>query len=179
MGGSTAPDARRDVRLTSLDSSELNSRGLLVVGAAVVVTVMLLAVVPDHGSLGGVRSASVNAATDTTVSTATTAVAPSTTVAGSTATTKAPTGTTAKGSTTTTPPATTVNPASRPVLRLGSSGADVTTLQQKLIALGFLAGTADGSFGSATQAAVVKFQQAKNLSPADGVVGPATWAALG
>jgi len=163
-----------------LDTSEFNSRGLLVVGAAVVVTVILLAVVPKDGPLGGVRSSgSVSIATPTTVPSATTA-GPSTTAGGATATTKAPTATTKKGSTaTTTAPTTTVNPASRPVLRLGSTGADVITLQQKLIALGFLTGTADGNFGSGTQAAVVKFQQSKNLSPTDGVVGAATWAALG
>ena len=65
------------------------------------------------------------------------------------------------------------------MLKLGSTGPDVVTLQQKLIAGVYLTGTADGNFGPGTQAAVIKFQQAKNLSPADGVVGPATWAALG
>jgi peptidoglycan hydrolase-like protein with peptidoglycan-binding domain len=162
-----------------LDSSEFNSRGLLVIGAAVLVTVVLLAAVPKHGSLGGVKTGVVVVASGTTLPSATTLV-PATTKAGSTATTKAPTGTTAKGSSATTAaPTTTINPSSRPVLRLGSTGADVTTLQQKLIALGLLTSTADGNFGSGTQAAVIKFQQSKNLSPADGVVGPATWAALG
>ena len=171
-----------------MDSSEFNSRGLLVIGGAIVVTVILLAIVPKDGPLGGVRSSgSVSIATVTTVPSATT-LTPATTAAGATATTKAPTATTKaptattkKGSTatTTSPPTTTINPASRPVLRLGSSGADVTYLQQRLITLGFLTGTADGNFGTGTQAAVVKFQQSKNLSPADGVVGPATWTALG
>ena len=161
-----------------MDSSEFNSRGLLVIGAAVVVTVILLAAVPKPGSLGGVKSGAVVIASGTTFPSATTV--PVTTTPGSTATTKPATATTKKGSpTTTAAPTTTINPSSRPVLRLGSSGADVTTLQQKLIALGLLTGTADGNFGSGTQAAVIKFQQSKGLNPADGVVGPATWAALG
>jgi hypothetical protein len=162
-----------------LDTSEFNSRGLLVIGAAVVVTVILLAAVPKHGPLGGVKSGgSVSIATVTTFPSSTTLV-PVTTAGGSTSTTKAPTATTKKSSTaTTTAPTTTVNPNSRPKLQLGSTGPDVTTLQQKLIALGLLTGTADGNFGTGTQAAVIKFQQSKNL-PADGVVGASTWAALG
>jgi hypothetical protein len=157
-----------------LDTSEFNSRGFLVIGAAVIVTVILLAVVPKDGALGGVRSGgSSDVATGTTVPSATTLV-PGTTVGGATATTKAPTATTKKGST-----ATTTTASTRPTVKLGSSGADVTYLQQRLIALGYLAGTADGQFGTGTQAAVIKFQQAKSINPADGEVGPATWTALG
>jgi lysozyme len=62
--------------------------------------------------------------------------------------------------------------AGSPTLRLGSSGAAVTQLQQKLNI------TADGSFGPATDAAVKAFQTAQGLV-ADGVVGPQTWAKLG
>jgi peptidoglycan L-alanyl-D-glutamate endopeptidase CwlK len=64
------------------------------------------------------------------------------------------------------------------VLREGSSGTDVVTLQQKLIELGFDPGTADGSFGPSTKSAVIAFQQSKGLSP-DGVAGQDTLSALG
>jgi peptidoglycan hydrolase-like protein with peptidoglycan-binding domain len=158
-----------------LDTREFNSKGMVIIGLAVVATVILLAVVPKDGPLGGVRSASTEETTGTTLVPSTTLV-PATTLPG-TATTKAPTATTKKGSTATT--TTTINPATRPVLKQGSTGPDVVTLQQKLIAGNYLTGTADGNFGPATTAAVVKFQQAKNITPADGVVGPATWAALG
>lgn len=56
-------------------------------------------------------------------------------------------------------------------------GADVTRLQERLKALGLLSGTVDGVFGAETQAAVQEAQRNYNLEP-DGVVGPATWAAL-
>ena len=58
-------------------------------------------------------------------------------------------------------------------LRYGSEGAEVTTLQNRLIALGYLAGSADGKFGRDTKAAVIAFQKANQLD-ADGVVGADT-----
>ena len=58
-------------------------------------------------------------------------------------------------------------------LRYGSEGAEVTTLQNRLIALGYLAGSADGKFGRDTKAAVIAFQKANQLD-ADGVVGTDT-----
>lgn len=61
-------------------------------------------------------------------------------------------------------------------LRQGSKGDDVHAMQQRLSDLGNSL-TVDGNFGPGTQAAVVAFQGSKGLS-ADGVVGPATWAAL-
>jgi len=64
------------------------------------------------------------------------------------------------------------------ILRLNSSGPDVTALQQALQAAGFSPGAIDGSFGLGTEAAVLAFQHSKGLA-ADGVVGPNTATALG
>ncbi len=64
-----------------------------------------------------------------------------------------------------------------PILREGMQGEAVVKLQTRLIALGFLSGSADGSFGKQTLAAVQAAQANFNLI-ADGVVGAATWRAL-
>lgn len=64
-----------------------------------------------------------------------------------------------------------------PVLRRGSSGSAVVTLQRRLDALGYWCGSADGVFGHLTQQAVWAVQKVAGLSR-DGVVGPATWGAL-
>lgn len=64
------------------------------------------------------------------------------------------------------------------VLEVGSSGADVKKVQQKLIDWGYLSGTADGKYGAKTQAAVKAFQR-KNGLTADGRVGAKTAAAMG
>jgi predicted chitinase len=61
-------------------------------------------------------------------------------------------------------------------LRPGSAGATVRAVQQRLSELGQTI-TVDGNFGPGTKTAVATFQGSKGLS-ADGVVGPATWAAL-
>lgn len=66
--------------------------------------------------------------------------------------------------------------ASYPTLRSGSSGADVTALQFLLTSRGFST-TADGAYGSGTQAAVTAYQQSAGLG-ADGVAGPATFGGL-
>jgi peptidoglycan L-alanyl-D-glutamate endopeptidase CwlK len=63
------------------------------------------------------------------------------------------------------------------VLKRGSSGPDVTTLQTALKQLGFDPDGVDGIFGPGCEAAVIAFQQSKGLNP-DGIVGPATMAAL-
>lgn len=63
------------------------------------------------------------------------------------------------------------------VLRLGSTGLDVVNLQLRLRELGFAPGPSDGSFGPATETAVIHFQGSKGLLP-DGIVGPVTLAAL-
>jgi len=58
-------------------------------------------------------------------------------------------------------------------LEEGSKGNAVRSLQRKLIALGYLKGTADGSFGAATKAAVIAFQKNNDLT-ADGRAGTGT-----
>ena len=60
----------------------------------------------------------------------------------------------------------------------GDRGTDVTRIQQRLRQYGYMSAPADGIFGQATYEAVVLFQR-KNGLKADGVVGPATAAALG
>ena len=64
------------------------------------------------------------------------------------------------------------------VLKRGSSGDAVVTLQKKLKQWGYYAGAVDGVFGSRTEAAVRLFQR-KNGLTADGIVGAKTAAALG
>ena len=58
-------------------------------------------------------------------------------------------------------------------LEYGSQGDRVKLLQQALTDLGFFTGSVDGRFGTATQKAVVDFQQANALD-ADGKAGPKT-----
>ena len=58
------------------------------------------------------------------------------------------------------------------LLKIGSRGKDVKELQE------FLNINADGIFGVGTKAAVQKWQANNNLV-ADGIVGPATWDAMG
>jgi len=64
------------------------------------------------------------------------------------------------------------------VLEVGSSGADVKSVQSKLIDWGYLSGTADGRYGEKTREAVRAFQRKNGLN-ADGRVGPTTAAAMG
>jgi hypothetical protein len=60
-------------------------------------------------------------------------------------------------------------------LTLGSSGADVTALQNWLIKGGYsIAAGATGYFGAQTQAALAKYQAAAGISPAAGYFGPVT-----
>lgn len=68
------------------------------------------------------------------------------------------------------------------ILRMGSTGQDVITLQYLLnVAAEFNsmipAPTQDGIFGSGTQQSVTAFQRTAGLAP-DGIVGPLTWQAL-
>lgn len=64
------------------------------------------------------------------------------------------------------------------VLEVGSSGANVTKVQKKLIQFGYLDGESDGRYGEKTRDAVKWFQRRNGLT-VDGRVGPATAAALG
>lgn len=68
------------------------------------------------------------------------------------------------------------------LLRQGSSGSAVRTLQTYLNAVGQVNTvipqiTVDGKFGPATERAVIAFQQLYGLT-ADGIVGPKTWSEL-
>jgi len=69
------------------------------------------------------------------------------------------------------------SPASMPTLRRGARGSAVTDLQGRLAAAGFSPGTADGIFGSLTDAALRSFQHARGLR-VDGIADPNTWGAL-
>ncbi len=62
-------------------------------------------------------------------------------------------------------------------LKSGNKNTRVRTLQTALIALNYLSGSADGSYGKKTKAAVIAFQKANNLK-ADGAAGKKTLAAL-
>src|SRR6185312_3877763 len=66
-------------------------------------------------------------------------------------------------------------------LTVGSTGADVTALQNLLISKGFLtmpAGVAEGYFGALTQSAVAAWQASAGISPAAGYFGPKSRAAV-
>jgi murein DD-endopeptidase MepM/ murein hydrolase activator NlpD len=63
------------------------------------------------------------------------------------------------------------------LLNMRKSGWDVAALQFALATHGFPSGTFDGGFGPHTDAALRRFQRFAKLG-ADGVAGPATYAAL-
>ncbi len=64
------------------------------------------------------------------------------------------------------------------LLKTGSRGSEVTTLQERLLKLGYMDySNATGYFGEITKTAVKRFQGYNGLS-ADGIVGPATNAKL-
>ena len=71
-----------------------------------------------------------------------------------------------------------IQPAEAVTFQRGSSGATVTTIQQKLSRWGYYTGAIDGIYGSRTEAAVRYFQRRNGLA-VDGKAGPATLAALG
>ena len=63
------------------------------------------------------------------------------------------------------------------LIKLNSSGKEVTELQKHLTALGFYSGPINGKFGPLTEAAVKKFQKKHGISQT-GYTGPTTRAAL-
>ena len=63
-----------------------------------------------------------------------------------------------------------------PTMRLGSSGDEVTELQNILDSAGYSV-VVDSQFGRSTEDAVKRFQSEHGL-PADGIVGPNTWQVL-
>ena len=63
--------------------------------------------------------------------------------------------------------------AGYPVLRIGSTGADVSDLQARLSELGYYTGAIDGRYAVGTQAAVSEFQSRNGLA-ADGIAGRQT-----
>jgi hypothetical protein len=62
-----------------------------------------------------------------------------------------------------------------PTLRQGATGAPVRAWQERLCALGYEPGKADGAFGPKTLAATQAFQASRGLA-SSGVVDAATWA---
>ena len=64
------------------------------------------------------------------------------------------------------------------VIRQGSRGGEVKEVQRRLKLWGYYKGNVDGIFGSGTKSAVISFQR-KNGLTVDGIVGKATYKALG
>jgi peptidoglycan hydrolase-like protein with peptidoglycan-binding domain len=132
---------------------------------------------PVETSTANPSTASPSTANPTSTPTSDLSTTPSTTVVASTA------NPTVVASTT---PSTTVVATTSPVvatapilyLRAGDEGPEVTAIQERLIALEYLAaGGATGVFDRATNSAVLAFQGQYGLL-VDGVVGPETRAAL-
>jgi hypothetical protein len=123
-----------------------------VVVLAVVGIALLIAVLAAAGVFSSNPPASVTTVTSTTTNTTTTTQQ------------------------TTTPPAQAL-PAPTTTLKPGDTGAQVTVLQRALASLGFSSGKIDGQYGPSTESAVKGFQRTAKLTP-DGIVGPATLAAL-
>ena len=140
------------------------------------VVVAILAVAAVAGVLllrGGEQAAQETPVTEPTVTTP----VPGETSPPETATT--PSTTTPTTTTPSTPEASSFTLPEGTKIRRGEEAdpAVVSELQRALTSAGFDPGPADGTYGEQTEAAVVAFQQANDLS-ADGVVGPETAAAL-
>jgi peptidoglycan hydrolase-like protein with peptidoglycan-binding domain len=89
----------------------------------------------------------------------------------------APLSPSASPSATPTPTPTKTKPPAPKKLKIGAKGAEVVALQQRLTALGYWNGKADGKFGGTTQQAVFALQKAAGIGR-DGTVGPKTQKAL-
>lgn len=63
------------------------------------------------------------------------------------------------------------------LVQFGDRSSEVTFIQQRLQQLGYFQGNITGYFGSMTKEAVIRFQEAKGLTP-DGIVGKNTQASL-
>ena len=72
----------------------------------------------------------------------------------------------------------TLTEASAEVLKQGSTGSQVRTIQTKLKNWGYYTGSVDGIYGPKTASAVKYFQRVNGLSQ-DGIVGAKTAAAMG
>ena len=127
----------------------------LIAGSAVAILLAILA------AAGAFSSGSKQATPPATLSTK--PVVPATTAA-----------TTTQQTTTTQQP---LAQAPTATLKPGDTGDQVTLLQKALAALGYSPGTPDGNYGAGTKQALSAFQTARGLT-ADGVLGPATLAAL-
>ncbi len=75
-------------------------------------------------------------------------------------------------------PAVSVEAVEAAVLKQGSRGSEVKEVQRRLKQWGYYTGAVDGIFGAGTKTAVIAFQK-KNGLTADGIVGKATYQALG
>ena len=64
------------------------------------------------------------------------------------------------------------------ILKQGATGSEVKEVQRRLKLWGYYKGNVDGVYGAGTRSAVIAFQK-KNGLTADGIVGKATYKALG
>lgn len=70
------------------------------------------------------------------------------------------------------------DPSAQGLSKYGSTGPEVTMIQERLLELGYNPGTADGIYGVQTKNAVISFQRDYGLSD-DGIAGPKTLETLG
>jgi len=134
-----------------------------------VLVILLIGGCGTESGRGPTSTASEQSSTTTLASTTTSTTTTSTMTTSTTTTTPPPPSST----TTTTAPA----PPIRRLLGPGDSGRAVLVLQQRLSSLGYWLGAPDGVFGDSTEQAVYALQKAAGLVR-DGIVGPATQAAL-